>query len=97
MKIKTSFLSIIIFISLFLSNSQFSIAALFSAAFHESGHIIASKICHIKFSSLSLNIFGARLTKETELYSYNNEIIVCAAGPVANLILFLISRISSTL
>ena len=96
MKIKISFLSIIIFISLFLSNAQFSIAALFSATFHEAGHIIASKLCRVKFSSLSLDIFGAKLTKENELYSYDKEIIVCAAGPAANLILFWLSNLTLT-
>ena len=92
MKIKISFFSIIIFVSLFLTNAQFSIAAICSATIHELGHIFISKLLGINFSSLSLDIFGAKLTKENELYSYNDEIIVCTAGPAANFILFFVAE-----
>ena len=85
-KIKISFLSILMVITLFCTHSYISIAALLAAALHELGHITAARICNIPLKELKLSIFGASLTSSPMLCSFKNEIILCISGPMVNLI-----------
>ncbi len=60
--------------------------ALAAAALHELGHIFAARVRKIELSSLSLDIFGARIGTGARLNSYLDEIVLCAAGPISNFI-----------
>ena len=93
LKVKINFLTIVLLASLLLSGSKFSIAALFAAALHELGHILSAKLCGIGFSELTLNIFGAGLTPNVALNSYTQEAMVCFAGPLVNLLSYLITSL----
>lgn len=89
MKIKlriSIFGMLMLLILIFGDNRVYSVIALSAAAVHEVGHIIAAKLLGIKFKTLSLNLFGARLGLATPLYSYKKEFLLCAAGPCINLV-----------
>ena len=86
LKIKLSFSGALMVLALFLTHSYISLAALIAATIHELGHIVIAKICNIELGELKLGIFGASLTPKTMLCSYKKEILLCLAGPLANLI-----------
>ena len=86
LKIKLSFSGALMLLALFLTHSYLSLAALLAAAIHETGHIVAARICSIELGELRLGIFGASLTPKTLLCSYKKEIFLCVAGPLVNLI-----------
>ena len=86
LKIKLSFSGALMVLALFLTHSYLSLAALLAAAIHETGHIVAARICSIELGELRLGIFGASLTPKTLLCSYKKEIFLCIAGPLVNLI-----------
>ncbi len=73
-------------ISLLLSGAFFGIVPLFAAVIHECGHIAAAKLRGVRLGKLDVGIFGARISIAESMYSYTDEIIVCAAGPLANLV-----------
>ena len=84
LKIKIGFFAILLFLSLLLSHTLFSIASLLAALLHELGHLLAARICGIRMKEFSLGLFGAGLTPNGELYSYFDEIILCLGGPLSN-------------
>ena len=84
MKIKLGFFAILLFVSLLLSHSLFSLASLLAALLHELGHILAASLCRIRMKEFSVGLFGAGLTPSDGLYSYFDEIILCLAGPLSN-------------
>ena len=86
MKIKISFFCAIMIAALFLSHSYLSISALLAATLHELGHIACAKKLGIPLSELKLGIFGASLMPRGSLCSYKDEILLCAAGPLVNII-----------
>lgn len=86
MKIKVSFFTIMLMLSLILSASYYSAIPLLSAALHESGHIIAARSRGVSLDKFDIGIFGAKLSINNALCSYVDEIIICAAGPAVNLI-----------
>ncbi len=86
MKIKVSFFTVMLILSLILSASYYSAIPLLAAAAHEMGHIIAARIRGVRFSKFDIGIFGAKLSINNTLYSYADEIAVCAAGPLTNLL-----------
>ena len=88
MKLGVSFFSLLILLSLILTRSYLSLAALVAAALHECGHILAAKLCHIPLVQMKLGIFGATLKTDRALCSYGKEIILAAAGPLTNLLCF---------
>ena len=90
LKIKISTSGAMMTITLFLTHSYISLAALLAAFLHELGHIIAAKIYNIELGELRLGIFGASLTSRVMLCSYKKEIFLCLAGPLVNLISVLI-------
>ena len=89
-KIKISFFGVLMLLALIFTHSYISLAALFAAAIHEIGHILAAKMCAIPIRELKLDIFGASLSTNTALYSYKKEIFLAAAGPIANILSALI-------
>ena len=86
LKIRLSFSGALMLLALFLTHSYLSIAALIAATIHELGHIIAARLCRIPLGELRLGIFGASLTPTAMLCSYKKEILLCLAGPLANLL-----------
>ena len=89
MKIKIGIAAAVFFLSLIISPSLFSIAAIISAFFHELGHIFAARLLGIELRELRLGIFGARITPKGEITSYGKETILCFAGPAVNILTFL--------
>ncbi len=85
MKIKVSFFGLLMIISLVLTHSYLSLAALLAAFLHELGHILSAKLCKIPLEELKLDIFGAAITPKRGIYSYKNELCLAAAGPLVNL------------
>lgn len=88
MKLGISFFSLLMLLSLILTRSYLSLAALVAAALHECGHIIAAKLCGIPLVDMRLGIFGATLTTDRALCSYGKEILLASAGPATNLLCF---------
>jgi len=61
---------------------------------HELAHIIAAVAMKIKIKQIELNILGARIHTKNNLFSYKKEIILSAAGPLMNLLIFFIIHIT---
>lgn len=87
MKVTVSFFAIMLIFSLAISGAYYALIPLSAAALHELGHILAAKARGVKLKSFDIGIFGARLTMSDEIYSYTDEIMICAAGPLVNLVL----------
>ena len=86
-KIRSGLLLPLLILCLFVSERRiYTLLALSAAALHELGHIFAAKAAKIHLESLSLDLLGARITTKTALCSYRDEILLCAAGPLANFI-----------
>ncbi len=86
-KIKSGILMPLFLFCLLLSERRaYTFTALAAAGIHEFGHIFAAKSRNIELSSLSLDMLGARVSVGTRLCSYRDEMILCAAGPLANFI-----------
>lgn len=73
-------------LSLMISHSYLSLAALAAATLHEIGHLTAAKLCGVPIKELRLSIFGAAITLESGLYSYKKELLMAAAGPLVNIL-----------
>ena len=91
MRIKIGFFSVLLFLSLLLTHSYFAICALSAIILHELGHIIAARLCKVKFKALNIGIYGAGLNAERTDFSYKNEIIIALGGALSNLITVLAS------
>ena len=90
MKIKIGFFAILFGLSLLLSHSLFSLAAVLAALCHELGHLLAARILGIGFREFRVGLYGAGLEPSGELFSYGQEILLCLAGPLTNLTLALL-------
>lgn len=66
--------------------SRTPLLTLCAIAIHESGHLLAAKLCHVKTGDLSVDSLGARISLLGAAPSYPKELIICAAGPLANLL-----------
>lgn len=86
MKIKACIFFVMLLASLLLSGSFYSLIGVICATIHEFGHIICAKILGVKFSELKLTPFGASLIPISNLGSYRNEILICSAGPISNIV-----------
>lgn len=91
MKINLSFFSVMLFLSFLITEPTFALASVLAVVIHESAHIVAAKIRHTYFKELKLGIWGAGLTPNDNIFSYDDEIIICIAGPLVNFISSLIS------
>ena len=86
MKIKIDFLALCFWGSLFLTHAKKAQVILLAAIIHELGHLLASLLCRIPILRFRIGILGARLTTKSESYSYLSEILLCAGGPLINLL-----------
>ena len=87
-KFRIGFFSTLLLLSFFLSDPIFASASLVSIILHEFGHILAAKIKGLYFSEFTLSIFGAGLRPDSSIFSYEDEIFICAFGPFINFITF---------
>lgn len=57
-----------------------------SAALHECGHLIAARALKIKIEEIRFDFSGVRICTEKAVNSYRDELLLSAAGPLANLL-----------
>ena len=89
--VRIGFFSVLLLSSFFLNEPSFALASLISITVHELGHVIAAQWLQISFCEFNLSIFGAGLRPDISLFSYKEEIFICACGPTANFFTFLIT------
>ena len=77
-------LAVVLLLALAISEPRYFPALLCSTAIHESGHLLMGKIRKINLRELRLGVFGASLFPDSMNYSYKDEIILCAGGPLFN-------------
>lgn len=83
-KIKFSYISLLVLIILTLTNNIIHWSYICAVTVHELGHIFVAILFKINIKELKLNIFGARLNISEKLYSYRDEFLLCAFGPLFN-------------
>lgn len=92
MKIQFKFGALLLLLSiLFSSNLKYTLIYLICAAAHELGHLAAAKFLRIKISEMSFDIAGAKIVPAGQIMSYRSEFLLCAAGPLASVLLSAIS------
>lgn len=64
-----------------------------SAIMHEAGHLIAAKLRCIRIKEISLGISGVRICTEEGAGSYLDEFILCAAGPLVNVLAIIVGAV----
>lgn len=73
--------------ALAISGKPLSAAAtLLAVTVHEGGHLVAAALIGTKPNRFSLRTLGARLEVDTAELPYGKEMILAAAGPIANLL-----------
>lgn len=87
MKIRIGFLAVMLALSLLISRSLFALGLLVAALTHELGHILMAHALGIRLRECTVGIYGAGLRPVDGMYSYSQEILLCIAGPLANLFL----------
>lgn len=93
-KIKLGFFSIMLIIAFFVTGNKYTFICILAATLHELGHIAAARLLRVRISEFTFGALGARLHLADKIYSYRQEIILSAAGPISNIIFALISYIS---
>ena len=88
MKVKITFFGILMLLTLIVTKSYLSLAALVAAGLHELGHLAVARFCKVPIKELKLDIFGAAITPAGEFASYKKEIAVALGGPFVNLFCF---------
>ena len=83
-KISIGFFAVTMLLALWLTRSDYLLPLVLSVIIHEFGHVLAARICKVRFCKLKLGIFGAALFPENTTYSYGTEIIICLGGPAFN-------------
>ncbi len=87
-KIRLPYLSLIVFILLFLyDGSAFGLITLASAVFHELGHFFAAELCRADVTEVTVYPFGADMKLGRRLLSYKEDIFIASAGAAANFLL----------
>ena len=86
LKIKIGFFSILLSLTIIISDPYYFLALLFAVSLHEIGHVVGARLAKISLRELKLGIFGAGLHTESSLISYKKEIILSLFGPLANFI-----------
>lgn len=92
-KVKISFLTILIITFFSLSNSgNFYLYALFAAFIHEFGHLVAAIIVNCKISCVEFLPFGIRmrLTNAINTLPWYKSLFIIISGPLANILCFIL-------
>lgn len=63
---------------------------------HEAGHLLAAYLLRMKPSGATADTIGVRLLFRGSPPSYGKEILLCAAGPLANLLSLLLALLCGT-
>ena len=91
-KIRFGFGGVLMLLAMFISDSVLVFFVYFVAAvLHELGHILAAKLMKFDIKEIRFEFSGVRICTDTSLTSYKKEIILAAAGPVVNILVFVIS------
>ena len=69
-----------------------AILTLLAVCIHEMGHVIAAKLAGVQLKGFFVDSLGARLTLGDAGLSYQKEILICSAGPVANVLSVLLIK-----
>ena len=64
--------------------------ALLAVAVHETGHILAAKLCGMQIKSVTFGALGIHMAGETASVGDFRRAVVSLAGPLANLLSFLL-------
>ena len=64
--------------------------ALLAVAVHETGHILAAKLCGMQIKSVTFGALGIHMAGETASVGDFRRAVVSLAGPFANLLSFLL-------
>lgn len=92
MKIKLNFGALLLLFSIILSNSiTYASIYVFCAVIHELGHLAAARMLGIKIAEMSFDFAGAKIIPAGQINSYKHEFFLCAAGPLASILLSAIS------
>ena len=86
MKFKIGFFAVMLALSLVFSPSLLSLCAALAALLHELGHVGMAALCGIRLRECQIGIYGAGLVPDGGVYSYAQEIALCLAGPLVNLL-----------
>ncbi|MBR6708674.1 MAG: hypothetical protein IKL84_03240 [Clostridia bacterium] len=72
---------------LFAERSVYGWLSFFAAALHEIGHWGAARFLNLPLTGFSFGLFGARIDiGAARVLSYREELLLAAAGPMANLL-----------
>ncbi len=92
-RVKFMFLSIIT-LFLIMDKTGIAIFTLLASLIHELGHVIVLILIGHKPKELTFEIVGIKLVQPNKTISYIKEILVLLAGPMANIIMFLLLNYS---
>ena len=92
MRIKINFFSVMLALSLFITEGWEILFIIFPAILHELGHLIAAKACKVGIREMSVTILGARISLDG-YYSYFDEFIISLCGPLVNIICVILTAI----
>ncbi|MBO5649574.1 MAG: hypothetical protein J6S41_00555 [Clostridia bacterium] len=69
-----------------------ALALSIGAVVHECGHLLALRLCGVRYGGISLRIGGAVMCGEFSCVPYRAEAFCAAAGPFFNLLLMVIGK-----
>ena len=75
---------------LFCDKSGLAAMSLLAAALHELGHLAAARAMHIPIGAMRFDLLGARIDVKGRILSYEEEWLLCVAGPLSSLVFSLI-------
>ena len=92
MRIKINFFSVMLALSLFITEGWEILFIIFPAILHELGHLIAAKACKVGIREMSVTILGARISLDG-YYSYFDELIISLCCPLVKIIFVILTAI----
>ena len=90
-KIKLSFMALLMIITLIYALPRYFPVLLISVFIHELGHILMALLLGVRIRSMRLDMLGALLDLDGNLFSYKREIFICLGGPLANALTSLVA------
>ncbi len=85
-RLKLSFIFVFFIVCLTVFSPHYFPALMAAVFLHELGHMLAARVCGIRFRELRLGLLGASLSPEGALFSYKKEITLCLCGPLASIL-----------
>lgn len=91
-KIKVGFAAFAMLITMLLSDrAEVLILYVLSATLHETGHLLAARRLNIGIKEIRFEFSGVRICTEEKLTSYKGELIMALAGPLASIMISVLS------